>query len=102
MYLWCCLYIILSSLNLLQAELGSTAIPAKNEPNNNNNTESLRGIKTPSKQQQPVPQKQQQQQHPLIGMQQLQHQPPSLSSLTAQGLFTVNINRAIKIAQKYK
>lgn len=61
-----------------QAELGSTAISDKSEPNKNNNTGWLRGIRTPSKQQQqqqPVS-PMQQQQHPLQGMQQLPHHPP--------------------------
>lgn len=101
------LLIYYSQWSMWQAELSSTAISAKNEPNNthknnnkNNNIGWLKGIRTPRKQQQPAPQKQQQ--HPLLGMQQLPHHPPSLSSLRARGMFTVNINRVIKMAQRYK
>lgn len=72
--------------SILQAELCSTN-RAKNEQNkNNNNTGRLRGIRTPSKQQQqPVPQKQQQQQHPLLGMQQLPHHPPHCQASQLKG-----------------
>lgn len=72
-----------------------------NKNNSLNNTGWLQGIRAPSKQQQqPAPQKQQQ--HPFLGMHATTTPSPSLSSLTAQGTVTVNINRVIKIAQTYK
>lgn len=66
---------------------GLTIISAKNAPNKNNgSTGWLRGIRTPSKQQQqPVPQKQQQQQHPVLGMQQLPHPPPHCQASQLRG-----------------